>query len=198
MSKKRRTFTSLPVRIPNRGLTEKQIKLLNPKNLAAYIALDEGRLYPKSDKHLHFIAVCRDNFPPTTEIERTYLLWRSLILKEINYDHPARSRPTKVAYSSRAVTGKSTGKNWPEWIKNGGQPPASHSPVKTAVPDKNDPQDISSTSARFPAPRLTPTKANNLGSRTSVKNVDRSYLRFIDEPWGTREAWKRDRGSWRR
>ncbi|MFN8701631.1 MAG: hypothetical protein ACK5X0_05860 [Rhodospirillales bacterium] len=200
MRKKKRPFTSLPVRIPNRGLTEKQIKLLSPENLAAYIDLDEGRLYPTSDKHVHFIAVCRDNLPPITEIERTYLLWRSLILKEISYNPPVKmkSKLTRTISSTRGVATKKTGSNWPEWIKNGGRLPPSHAPIQTVAPSRNDPNQMSTASILLPAPNPTRTDTNKSGARISVNKIDRSNRRFIDEPWGTREAWKRDRGSWRR
>jgi uncharacterized protein YifE (UPF0438 family) len=191
---------SLPVLLPKRGLTKRQIQLLNRRNLESYIALDEGRLTPTSEKHLHFLSVCHDYFPPTTEIERAYVLWRSLILQELKLKQTARPRGSTVGTTSSksAMASGKTGSNWPEWIKNGAKrsPPQvpGNSTTQRAIADNRT--TMSANILPAPLPPRTNSKGN--GSRIPVKEIDRSNRRFIDEPWGTREAWKRDRGSWRR
>lgn len=168
-------------------MTPEQQKLID-RWLIFYEQLDLGQRLPNTADQVHFVSVCRGKDEPHTKHEDAYIAYRA----ERPFKPNAKTRTDK-----RKQFWRNEGKKHLAIIEDRHAKRLAEKTEKREVSLKEqqqaDERQIETASLRKSLREMY--SGQHAGSQTRGivdPRAPKSYARFIDEPWGTREAWKRD------
>lgn len=165
------------------NLTDAQIELIL-KNHLFYDSLISGELCPETDAQHQFLQVVRGEKPATTSHEIAYQSWKRsgvslCILKKEAERRKKRENDVNV---SPSIGSSSRGR-----------------PLKLSELARKDYQvSLADISIQQPSPDREVSVNRDLIPGAGLTPKPKNYVRKIDEPWGSREGFKRDRASWKR
>ena len=160
------------------NLTLCQLALLL-EHLDFYQALDTGTRESTTDSQRHFVDVARGDIAPATNHEFAYLAYKN---DRENADFDLQSLRNFVGKPTRQPKGKPVLQSHGEsYEPRGNYKPSKKSKAKNAggIGILGN----SGTSGAIQSP--TPKK-------------EKPFARYVKEPWGSRDAWARDKASWKK
>lgn len=165
------------------NLTDFQIELIL-KNHLFYDSLVSGELCPQTDAQHQFLEVMRGERPATTPHEIACQAWKqsgvslSLLKKEAD----KREKRKNDTHVGTGIGSSLLGR-----------------PSKLSELARKDRQVlIANISSQQPSPNRKGQVDRDLIPGAGLAAKPKNYVRKIDEPWGSREDFKRDRASWKR
>ena len=165
------------------NLTDAQIELIL-KNNHFYESLISGERCPRTDLQHQFLKVVRGETPATTPHEIAYQAWKQsgVSLSMLQKEAENRKKRENDIRASSGIGSCPRGR-----------------PLKLSELARKDRQvSLSDISIQQPSPDREGSVNRDLIPGAGLAAKPKNYVRKIDEPWGTREDFKRDRASWKR
>lgn len=165
------------------NLTDAQIELIL-KNHPFYASLISGERCPETDAQHQFLEVVRGERPATTPHEIAYQAWKQsgVSLSILKKEAVKRKKRENSINVSPGI----------------GSSPRRRPSKLSELARKDRQVSLADISSQKPSSDREGSVNRDLIPGAGLATKPKNYARKIDEPWGSREDFKRDRASWKR